>query len=322
MLTVWSNARLPAPVESRLVTGIAPNRLVVSAERMYNLVAAGPDPLLNHADIAFGQPDPDQLLDSLQLKWIHLNSAGYTRYDRPELRDSLRRRNVVVTNSSSVFDEPCAEHVLAFMLAQARDLPASLANQIGPRAWPAADLRTNCRLLIGQTVLLLGFGAIARRLVELLVPLHMKILGIRQQPRGDEPIPVHPVSKLDELLSVADHVVNILPASHSTDRLLNAHRFAAMKPGAAFYNIGRGTTVDQKPLIESLASGRLAAAYLDVTDPEPLPPDHPLWQAPNCFITPHTGGGHTDEFDRVVDHFLENFRRFQSAQPLLDRILS
>jgi phosphoglycerate dehydrogenase-like enzyme len=322
MLVIWCNTHIPDSAQSRLAAGVVSHRLILSRQRTGNLVAAGADPTLAEADIAFGQPDPDQLLNLPRLRWVQLSSAGYTRYDRQDIREALRRRNAIITNSSSVFDEPCAEHVLAFMLAHARAIPPSLANQFGPRAWPTPDLRPRCRLLTGQSVLLLGFGAIARRLAELLQPLRMKISAIRQKPRGDEPIPTHAMSELEKLLPLADHVVNILPASPATDRFMNAARFAVMKPGSVFYNIGRGTTVDQKPLIESLSNGHLAAAYLDVTDPEPLPPDHPLWRAPNCFITPHTGGGHIDESDRIVDHFLQNLRRFQSAEVLRDRILT
>ena len=116
-------------------------------------------------------------------------------------------------------------------------------------------------------------------------------------------------------------MIDILPSSSATDNFFTAARFSLMKPGAIFYNIGRGTTVDQDALIASLNSGKLAAAYLDVTVPEPLPPDHPLWKASNCFITPHSGGGHADEFDRVVDHFLGNLRLFQTGAPLRDRII-
>lgn len=320
MLAIWTNTPLPESSLSRLRAGISPYGLLISAQLTNILRAAGPDPLLADADIAYGQPDPDQLLTLPRIKWIHLSTAGYTRYDRPDLRESCRSRNIIVTNSSSVFDEPCAEHLLAFMLAHARNLPASLANQLGPRAWPTNDLRTTSRLLIGQTVLLLGFGAIARRLVELLQPLRMKVMAVRQHPRGNEPIPAHPLSQLNALLPQADHVIDILPSSPNTDHFVNAQRFAAMKSGAVFYNIGRGTTVDQTALIESLTTGNLSAAYIDVTDPEPLPPDHPLWKAPRCFITPHSGGGHSTEFDRNVDHFLQNLRFFQSNSPLRDRI--
>jgi phosphoglycerate dehydrogenase-like enzyme len=94
-----------------------------------------------------------------------------------------------------------------------------------------------------------------------------------------------------------------------------------MKDGAAFYNIGRGTTIDQAALAGALHAGRLRGAYLDVTDPEPLPPDHPLWAAPNCFITPHTAGGRDDEFERLVRHFLDNLRKLESGHELVDRIV-
>jgi phosphoglycerate dehydrogenase-like enzyme len=94
-----------------------------------------------------------------------------------------------------------------------------------------------------------------------------------------------------------------------------------MKEGAVFYNIGRGTTVDQEALVGALNGGRLAAAWLDVTDPEPLPPTHPLWTAPNCHITPHTAGGHNDEFHRLVGHFLGNLDRYVRGETLKDRVI-
>jgi phosphoglycerate dehydrogenase-like enzyme len=94
-----------------------------------------------------------------------------------------------------------------------------------------------------------------------------------------------------------------------------------MKTGAIFYNIGRGSTVVQGDLLEALLKNKLQAAYLDVTDPEPLPPEHPLWLAANCHITPHTAGGHEGEFREVVRHFLENLRRFENGMPLIDRIM-
>jgi phosphoglycerate dehydrogenase-like enzyme len=94
-----------------------------------------------------------------------------------------------------------------------------------------------------------------------------------------------------------------------------------MKAGAIFYNIGRGSTVDQSALLEALASGRLRYAYLDVTDPEPLPAEHPLWAQPNCFITPHTAGGAVDEFERLAKHFVGNLRRFEAGERLINRVM-
>jgi phosphoglycerate dehydrogenase-like enzyme len=94
-----------------------------------------------------------------------------------------------------------------------------------------------------------------------------------------------------------------------------------MKPGAIFYNIGRGTTVNQASLLDALRSGHLKAAWLDVTEPEPLPDNHPLWAEPNCFITPHIAGGQTGEARTLVRHFLQNLQRFVRGEPLLDRVM-
>jgi phosphoglycerate dehydrogenase-like enzyme len=320
-LTIWCNARLSEPATAMLSTGIDGHRLLMTAQRTGNLTAAGPDPLLAQADVAFGQPDPGQVTELANLRWVHLSSAGYTRYDRPELFAALRTRGAVLTNSSHVFDEPCAQHLLAFMLAEARQIPASLANQAGPRGWNTWQIRPHCRLLGGQSAVFLGFGAIARRLVELLAPLHMNLSTVRRNPRGDEPIAAYPFDHLPRLLPAADHVINVLPDTPATARLIGQSHFSAMKAGAVFYNVGRGATVDQAALLAALRSGKLGAAYLDVTDPEPPAPDDPIWKAPNCWITPHTAGGHQDEHERVVRHFLGNLGRFEAGAPLLDRVL-
>lgn len=284
-----------------------------------NLVASPPDKGFFEADVAFGQPNPEQIIASKRIRWVHLTSAGYTRYDRTDLRAALQARGAMLTNSSHVYDEPCAQHALSMIMSLARQLPGAMQDQAGARSWPSALLRERSRLLIGETVLIYGFGTIACRLVELLGPLKMNLIGVRRSPVGDEGIRM--VTDADPLLPQADHIINILPANDSTDRYFNAKRLSLMKPGALFYNIGRGTTVDQNALLRALQNGPLAAAYLDVTDPEPLPADHPLWSIPNCFITPHTAGGHATEFDRLVRHFLDNLSRFEKHQPLVDQVI-
>jgi phosphoglycerate dehydrogenase-like enzyme len=301
---------------------LGPHRLLVPAAlAASNLVATGPDPLLAEADVAFGQPDPGQVADLPRLRWVHLHSAGYTRYDNSRVREGLGRRGGALTNSSSVYDEPCAEHLLAMMMALARRLPQCWAEQANARDWRSAHHRIHSRLMEGQTALLYGYGAIGKRLTELLQPLRMNLIGVRRSPRGDEPVRVVPEASADQWLSAADHVVNILPASPETENYFDARRLGGTKPGAIYYNVGRGTTVDQAALLEALRSGRLSAAYLDVTDPEPLPPEHPLWSAPNCYITPHTAGGHADEFERLAGHFLDNLDRFVKGEPLADRVM-
>jgi phosphoglycerate dehydrogenase-like enzyme len=277
---------------------------------------------LGSAVIAFGQPDVETVMKSTNLRWVQLDSAGYERYDRDDLRDLLRQRDLIITNSSKVYAQPCAEHLLAMIFALARQLPGAMAAQSTDHSWPMATLRAESRLLQGQRALLLGYGTIGRTVAELLRPLRMELCGYRRRPDGREEIPMVGGEGLLTELAKADHVINILPANPSTRGFCDRALFAGMKRGAIFYNIGRGMTVDQEALRLQLESGHLAAAALDVTDPEPLPSDHPLWTAPNCLITPHTAGGHGREKEVLLDHFLGNLRRYLKGEPLNDRILS
>lgn len=321
-LTIFSDLTADEAALALLKRGVAPHQVVFPAKPAPSVLSkSDPDPALLEADIAFGQPDTAGVLQAERLRWLHLSSAGYTRYDTQEFRRAAANRKLLVTNSSTVYAEPCAEHLLAFMLAQAQRLPeALLAGAAGDTAsW--LRLRSTSRLLRNQSVVLLGFGSIARHLVDLLRPFGMQIVAFRRHPRGDEGIPMVTAEHLPQALATADHVVNLLPASASTVRFMSAPQFAAMKPDAVFYNVGRGATVDQDALLAALRSGRLAAAWLDVTEPEPLPPGHPLLAAPNCFITPHTAGGHHHESEMLVRHFLENFRQFLAGAPLRDRVM-
>ena len=285
------------------------------------LAKSEPDPAFADVDIALGQPDLANIQQAGRLRWIHLTSAGFTRYDTPEFRALAAARELIVTNSSTVYADACAEHVFAFMLAQARRLPQALASQTasGTPEWFA--LRNGSVSLRGQSVVILGFGAIAVQLVRLLAPFAMRIVAMRRRPRGDEGVETIAPGQLAGALGAADHVVNILPDNAESRHFINRERLAVMRPGAVFYNIGRGATVDHDALLEALRSGPLEAAWLDVTDPEPLPADHLLRRAPNCFITPHTAGGHAHESETLVRHFLENFRRFLDDTPFRDRIM-
>jgi phosphoglycerate dehydrogenase-like enzyme len=322
MFTIWTNAHFEEAPRAELVEGVKPHRLIFSPQlSASNLAKGAADSTMQEADIAFGQPDPELALQCPRLRWIHLTTAGYTRYDSAGFRQAFGGCGSVLTNSSLVYNEPCAEHVLAFMLAHARQLMPSLDGQRSDRAWPTLERRAAMSLLAGQSAVLLGFGAIGHRLAELLAPFGMKITAVRRRPAGDENVAVVTEDKLAGALATADHVVNILPENPATVRFVNAARLTEMKRGAIFYNIGRGTTVDQHALLNALHSGHLGAVYLDVTDPEPLPPEHPLWSTPNCYITPHSAGGHSTEPHRLVQHFLKNLRRFENGEALRDRVI-
>lgn len=316
-LTIWTNAALEPAARARLEEAVAAggHRLLVSANASASVLAAGgADPLLADADVAFGQPDAEACRAMPRLKWIALSSAGYTRYDTEETKAALRARGAVLTNASSVFAEPCAQHALAMMLALSRQLPASLAEQLGGRGWKYFEHRAGSRLLNGQTLLLLSYGAIAKRLVELLAPFGMKIYALRRRTYSERGVHVIAEEKLSAVLPLADHVVNVLPENEATLGYVNARRLALVKPGAYFYNIGRGPTVDERALIEALENGRLGGAYLDVFATEPLPPTSPLWTTKNCWLTPHTAGGRSDQDEALADLFLGNLEKFVAGE--------
>jgi phosphoglycerate dehydrogenase-like enzyme len=322
-LTIWCNNDFGTKDEyerSLLTEGVGEHRLLMFDYNQDGSLGEA-RAALEIAEVAFGYPAPLAVVECETVRWVQLHSAGYTSFDFDEIKSPLAARGTVLTNSSGVYNDPCAQHLLAMILSLARQLPAALDAQRGSKSWQMTSLRSASRLLNGQTVLILGFGAIARRLVEFLLPLEMNLMAVRRQVSGDESIYVAEISRVDDLLSLADHVVNILPANEQTTNFLNASRLANLKDGAIVYNIGRGATLDQDALLKELNAGRIAAAYLDVTNPEPLPPDHPLWETPNCFITPHTGGGHSNEKERQVRHFLNNLRCFEQGKPLLNRIL-
>ncbi|MBV9467619.1 MAG: D-2-hydroxyacid dehydrogenase [Abitibacteriaceae bacterium] len=313
-LAIWCNVSFEAGAAEILRAGTAKHQFTFANGDNASLALAS-------ADIALGQPDPEAVMASSRLQWVHITSAGYTRYDNDEFRNALQSRGAMFTNSSHVYDEPCAQHVLAMMLALARQLPQSYETQRTDKSWPGGERRANSYLLNGQTVLLLGYGAIGRRLVELLAPFKMNIIAVRRNAQDAAGVKVITEAALNEVLPLADHVVNILPDNSSTMRFVNAQRLSLCKRGALLYNVGRGTTVDQEALMRALETGHIGAAYLDVTDLEPLLPSHPLWNAPNCFITPHTAGGHKGEQERLVRHFLDNLAAFENDTPLQDRVI-
>lgn len=323
-LTIWCNMEFRPAARAELEAALrATSHTLVWAQRASVNVHkdAAPDAALARAEIALGQPDPRQVMASPRLRWVEVTAAGYTRYDFEELKETLRARGAAFTNASSVFADPCAQHVLAMMLALNRQLLAAHREQLAERGWPYLEMRYACRVLTGQTVVLLGFGAIGRRLAELLRPFDVTLYAVRRQTRSEAGVRIVPEEKLSSVLPLADHVVNILPENESTRNYLNARRLACLRPGARLYNVGRGTTVDQRALMEAAREGRIDAAYLDVMDPEPLPPEHELWTTPNVWITPHIAGGMGDQDEQLVRHFMKNLHAWERGEALVDRVV-
>jgi phosphoglycerate dehydrogenase-like enzyme len=317
---IFVNAKLPEAERKRLADALGAYELVWG-EPMNNLSPGSADERLRDASVVFGQPHPQRLLEAPQLRFVQLNSAGWARYEGEDLRSALRARDVALATSSSVYADPVAEHGVAMILALARCLPVALEEQRGRRAWSMELVRAHSRRLSNDTIALVGVGAIARAMAHRLRPFGPRIVGYRRQVRGDEGFEIVDASRLPEVLAVADHIVDLLPESTSTRGFFDAVRLASMKRGARFYNLGRGATVDQAALIAALHRGHLDAAFLDVTFPEPPPPEDPVWTTPNLYLTPHSAGGHVDEPTRIVDHFLANLAAVEAGQAPRDRVI-
>jgi phosphoglycerate dehydrogenase-like enzyme len=219
---------------------------------------------------------------------------------------------IVVCRAVGVHDGPVSEWVVAAILAMQRRLPAFIEfqrraewNRSGAEPATIDDIE-------GHTVLVVGHGSIGRALAARLAPFGARVTGVARRARDD----AQPVSALPDLLPQADVVVNLLPLTPETEKFVDAAFLARMKPGALFVNAGRGKTVDTDALVEALRSGRIRAA-LDVTDPEPLPADHPLWRVPNVLITPHVAGAVARWEPRGYRFAGEQIRRYATGQPLL-----
>jgi phosphoglycerate dehydrogenase-like enzyme len=246
-------------------------------------------PELSDADIFVGAfLLPEHFEAAKKLKWIHSTSAGVGQLAYPQLVSS----EVVVTNASGVFSVPMAEHTIGLMLALARNLPDTVRQQ-DHHSWSQQflwDKPQHLAELNSATLLIVGFGSIGREIARRANALEMKIIGVTRSGRGDlgDAQTIISIEKLDEALPQADYVVLALPETSATKQLFDAQRLARMKPGARLINLGRGSAINEPALVRALETGQLGGAALDVTETEPLPPDSPLWSAPNLLITPHT----------------------------------
>jgi phosphoglycerate dehydrogenase-like enzyme len=271
---------------------------------------------IGDADVWFGFHFPPELFaQAKRLRWVHSAGAGIEANLFPELVAS----DVVLTNSSGLHSTCIPEHVLALLFAFARNLPASFRAQ-GESRWDrVAPLRRGgIREIRGSHLAILGPGAIGKALVEKAAPLGMKIRVMRRH--AGKPVPgverVVGPEGLHELLGWAHFVVLAVPLTAETRNLIDAAALRAMRSDAFLINIARGEVVDQDALVEALREGRLRGAGLDVTTPEPLPPESPLWRMENVIITPHISGYMPGYFPGALAIFTDNLGRYVRGESL------
>lgn len=264
------------------------------------------------AQVILGNVPAAMLHGSPALEWLQTNSAGVEAYSRP----GVLAGDTLLTNATGAYGLAIAEHMLGMLLELFKKLELYRDAQKSG-AWQSQGA---VKAVYGSTVLVLGMGDIGGEFAARCKALGAKVIGVRRSPRpcpeyADE---VHLLEDLDSLLPHADVVAITLPGTDATRGLMSRERLAKMKEGAVLLNVGRGFIVDTEALCDALERGHLSGAGVDVTDPEPLPPTHRLWNIPTAVVTPHISGFYhlRETHERIVGIFLENLRHFQAGEPL------
>ncbi len=293
-----------------------PEMRVVQASGLEQFVAELPD-----TDILVGYSlRPEQLRAARRLKWLQCTAAGVAQLMYTEFRES----GIVLTNASGVHAIPMAEHIIGMILALLRDFPGSMRHQLQHR-WAQQEIwdgSARPRELLGQTAVLVGFGAIGRAVAERLRGFGVRIWAVTRSGTADPALAerAFPATELDAALSQADIVVLAAPETPETHQMIGARQLALLRPSAILINVARGSILDEPALVAALQARAIAAAGLDVASREPLPPESPLWSLENVLITPHISGVTERHWEREAELLIDNLDRWFSGRPLRNRV--
>jgi phosphoglycerate dehydrogenase-like enzyme len=259
---------------------------------------------------AYTAPVATAVAGASKLRWVQTLSAGYENLQRLGVPPG-----VTVTNAGDAWSIPVAEHAMALLLALVKRLPEAVRQQ-ERRVW---DRRMFAHMvsLQGRTLVVVGFGSIGRAVAQRARAFGMQIVAVTRTPRPSELADrVYPSSELPSALQLADVALIAVPSHGDTVHLVNERTLRACKPGCILINVARGDVVNQRALADALRSGRIAAAGLDVTDPEPLPKASALWDVPNLLITPHVAGGGELVTAKLAELVVDNVSRQLLGQEL------
>jgi phosphoglycerate dehydrogenase-like enzyme len=273
------------------------------------LHAHAPDAEIGWFDMHDKPPMLEAVAMAKGLKWLNSVYAGLDFLPLGELAE----RGVAITNGTGLTAIQVSEFAMTGMLAIAKNYPALVRAQDRKEWLKSAP---GIRELAGSRALVLGYGAIGRRIGEQLRGFGVEVVPVRRHPGAGELGP----DEWRGQLGTFDWIVAVVPGTPETEGMIGKAEIAAMKCEAVVLNFARANVVDQDALADALSEKRIAAAMLDVTDPEPLPADHPLWDTPNCHITMHLSGIPTPQsMMRSADRFLENCERYRAGEPLEPR---
>ena len=251
------------------------------------------------------------LLSAPNPQWLHMFSAGT---DDPIFAE-LHRRRIRLTHSAGSSATPIAHTVIMHTLALCR-AARSLAIAQSEHQWADREVTD----VEGRTMGIVGLGSIGGEVARLAQQFGIRVIGVRRNPRGDEPCETWPTSRLHELLPLLDDLVLTAPLTDLTRNIIGAAELALLRRGAHIINVGRGQLIDERALIDALRAGRIGGAALDVFVVEPLPADNPLWDMPNVIVTPHSAGGTALATRRAADLFADNLGRYLRAEPLINEV--
>lgn len=306
----------PKPMMAEAIRKRWPEMYVVHLPNYDRLAEELPD-----ADIFVGYSlRAEQLKDGKKLKWIHSTAAGVAQLMYPELRDS----EILITNPSGIFSVPMAEHVIGLLLALARNFPDAVRQQDRAR-WSQQELWDKPQHLTelnGKVLLIVGYGSIGREVAKRAKALEMRVWGVTRSGKGDRAHTekIFAAAHLEEALPDADYVLIAAPETAETKHVIGAAQIAKMKRGARLINVGRGSLLDEAALLRALENGTLGGAALDVVQTEPLPPESPLWRAPNLMLTPHTSAVSDRLWERETALLMELLERWFDGRELFNRV--
>jgi phosphoglycerate dehydrogenase-like enzyme len=253
------------------------------------------------------------------LRWLQASGAGVDGLRSTGILD--KDSGVIVTTAVGIHASTISEYVFGSMLMFNRSWPEMVRLQ-DRHIWPhsASWYKLGGRELLDQTLGIVGLGAIGRRVAQLGKAFGMRVIGTRRtvEPGVQDPDVdlLYPIERLKDMLRQCDYVVLSVPLTSQTEKLIGEAELRAMRPDAYLVNVARGQIIDERALIRALKEGWIAGAGLDVTDPEPLPADHPLFSLPNVILTPHISGVSIHYDRRLTNLFAENLRRYRTGEPL------